>query len=110
MALIGFLFLAAWIFDSHRSFLISLAGFLTFLTLIHLGDFLFSKSPAAGTICIALTDLNPEGQIEFAERPTDAKADKGYSIKSGQECVIIDFKRGLFAEGIYVVKPIKRKK
>jgi membrane-bound ClpP family serine protease len=108
-ALIIILFMAAWIFDSYRGHLVSVAGFLTFLTIVHLADYLFSKSPSVGTICVALTDLSPEGKIEYAEEPTDARAAKGYMIKSGQECEIIDLKKGIFAKGIYVVRPLDEK-
>lgn len=76
-----------------------------FYFFFQVADEKLSKSPSVGEMCHALTDLNPEGKINYADREADAKAEEGFSIKTGQTCVITNFKRGVFTKGIYIVRP-----
>lgn len=99
--------LLAFFVSTYKNQLFAAGGLLLFYFFLQFADVSLSKSPSAGTICVALADLSPEGKIEFAEEPTDAKAAERCFIKSGQKCVITDFKRGLFTKGIYIVRPVE---
>ena len=86
----------AFFTDYYSSELLSVGSLTFFYFFLQVIVDRFSKCPSAGITCIALTDLSPEGEIEFAEEPTDAKAAGGVFIKFGQKCVITDFKRHIY--------------